>query len=72
MMKMPKPKPETRCTNAAPMHINTKNIVVSCIFFSKSVLFAKIFVQRYVFLDKKLFFFKENYYFCSKISQRNN
>lgn len=33
MMKMPNPKPETRCTNEAPIHINTKNIAVSCIFF---------------------------------------
>ncbi len=32
MMKMPNPNPETRCTNEAPMHINTRNIVVSCIF----------------------------------------
>jgi hypothetical protein len=69
MMKMPNPKPETRCTNAAPIHINTRNIVVSCIFLNKTVLFVKIFMQRYVFLDKNLFFSKENYYFCSRNSQ---
>ena len=35
MMKMPNPKPDTRCTNEAPMHINTRNSVVSCITFSR-------------------------------------
>lgn len=54
------------------MHINTKNIVVSCIFSVEKGLFVKFFVQRYIFLHKKLFFFKEIYYFCSRNLQSNN
>lgn len=45
MMKIPNPKPETRCTNEAPIHINTKNIVVSCIFLCEKCSISKIILQ---------------------------
>ena len=57
MMKMPKPKPETRCTNAAPMHINTKNIVVSCIVFRRKVSFYENLCAKVRFFIQKTFLF---------------